>query len=121
RRAVQRRGDGAGEKSAIVVGVVPGEAALVERVLPELLHELHRLERLLRVEHHLAFLVDLLPAPGPEIRIAEGRRVAESVAERLPERAALGLQLLAGVVILLPGLGEIAEADFLEPGFAIGD
>src|ERR1051326_1617694 len=95
------RRDGAGEEGAVVVGVVPGEAALVERILPERLHELHRFDGLLGIQDHLAFFVDLFAAPRPEIRIAEGRRVAEGVAERLAERATLGLQLLAGVVVLL--------------------
>src|SRR6185503_561309 len=45
RGAVQRRADVAGEERAVVVRVVPGEAALVARVLPELDHELHRLDR----------------------------------------------------------------------------
>src|SRR5712691_1041047 len=43
------------------------------------------------------------------------------VAERLPDRVALRLQLLAGVVVLLPGFRESAVADFLEPRFAVGD
>src|SRR5438067_13387857 len=63
RRAVQRGGDRARKERAVVVRVVPGEAALVERVLPERLHELHGLERLLGVERNLALLVDFLPAP----------------------------------------------------------
>src|SRR2546427_4170510 len=46
RRAVQGRRDRAGEKRAVVVGVVPRQAAFVERVLPEALHELDRVQGL---------------------------------------------------------------------------
>ena len=62
--------------------------------------------RLLRVEHDLALGVDLLAAEGPQQRIGEGRRVAEGVAERLADRALCRLQLLADLVVLLPGLRE---------------
>ena len=121
RRAVQGRRDRAGEKRAVVVGVVPRQAAFVERVLPEALHELDRVQGLLGLENRLPLLVDLLAAEGPQIGIAEGRCVAEGVAERLAERAALGFQLLAGVVVLLPGLRKRAVADFIEPRFAVRD
>src|SRR5580704_14879998 len=45
------------------------------------------------------------------------------MAERLAERAALGLELLAGLAVLLPRLRELAAviADLREPRFAIGD
>src|SRR5262249_51301757 len=122
RRAVQSRRDGAGEEGTVVVGVVPGEAALVEGVLPERRHELHRLDRLLRVEDdRLAVLLDLAAAPRPEEGIGEGRGVAEGVAERLAERPALRLQLLAGLAVLLPGLRKLLEAGLGEPGFAPRD
>src|SRR5437879_3563100 len=121
RRAVQGRRDRAGEKRAVVVGVVPRQAAFVERVLPEALHELDRVQGLPGLENRLPLLVDLLAAEGPQIGIAEGRRVAEGVAERLAERAALGFQLLAGVVVLLPGLRNRAVADFIDPRFAVRD
>src|SRR5437879_13454208 len=98
RRAVQGRRDRAGEKRAVVVGVVPRQAAFVERVLPEALHELDRVQGLLGLENRLPLLVDLLAAEGPQTGIAEGRPVDEGEAERLAERAALGFQLLAGVV-----------------------
>src|SRR6266496_1967847 len=44
RRAVERRADLAGVEGAVVVGVVPGEAALVAGILPEGLHEFHRFD-----------------------------------------------------------------------------
>jgi hypothetical protein len=122
RGAVERGADGLRQEGAVVVGVVPGEAALVMRVLPERGHELDRLDRLLAVEHDgLAVGLDLLAAPRPQVGIAERRRVAEGVAERLADRPALGLQLLAGLAVLLPGVGKLVVADFLEPRFAVGD
>ena len=121
RGAVQRRADRAREEGAVVVGVVPGEAAFVVRFLPERGHEAHRLHRLLGVERELALLVDLLAAERPQVRIAEGRRIAESVAERLADRPALGFELLAGVAVLLPGFRKLVVADVLEPGLAVGD
>src|SRR6185437_13775116 len=69
----------------------------------------------------LAVCLDLLPAERPHQRIDEGRRVAEAVTNRLAERAALGLELLAGLVIFVPGLRELAVPRFLEPRLAIGD
>src|SRR5581483_2343012 len=53
--------------------------------------------------------------------IPEARRVAERVAERLADRPALGLQLLAGVLQLVPGVGEGVVADLVQPRFAVGD
>src|SRR4029079_5634590 len=104
RRAIQRRTDVARQERAVVVAVVPREAALIVRVLPELLHEGERLDRLLRVDRHLALGVAFLAAIGPKQRIREGRRVAEGVAKRLADGALRGLQLLADLVVLLPGL-----------------
>ena len=74
--------------------------------LPEGGHELDRLKCLLAVDDDLAFFVDLLAAPRPHIWVGERRRVAEGVAERLPNRAALRLQRLADLTVLLPGVGE---------------
>jgi len=51
------------EERAVVVGVVPGEPALVVRVLPETGHEFHGLDGLLAVDDHLAAFVDFLAAP----------------------------------------------------------
>src|SRR5258708_21918161 len=74
--AVQRRRDLARVEGAIVVRVVPGQAALVAGVLPERLHELHRVDRALGVQHDLlAGLVGLGAAEGPEHGVREGRRV----------------------------------------------
>src|SRR6185369_6228687 len=95
RGAVERRADRLRQERAVVVGVVPGKAALVMGFLPEGGHELDRLECLLAVDDDLAFFVDLLAAPGPHIWVGERRRVAEGVAERLPNRVALRLQRLA--------------------------
>src|SRR5207302_7904817 len=108
RSAVVGGADGAGEKRAVVVGIVTGKPALVVRLLPELDHELDRVDRLLAVEHHLAVRVDLLATPRPQIRIGERRRVAERVPQRLAERTPLGFELLAGLPEFLPGLRELA-------------
>ena len=45
------------------------------------------------------------------------------MAERLPDRAALGLQLFAGIAEGIPSVGKLAVAvpDLLEPRFAVGD
>ena len=91
-------------------------------LFPERRHELHEIDRLLGVEDHgLAVGLDLLAAPGPEVGIAERRRITEGVPERLAERAALGLELLAGIPIGFPGVREGLVANLLEPGFAVGD
>src|SRR5262249_2110148 len=85
--------------------------------------ELDRLDDFLAVERDgLAVGFDLLAAPRPQIRIPEAGRVAKGVAERLAEWPAFGLELFAGFAVLLPSLRELAAAiaDFLEPGFAIG-
>src|SRR5262249_36483549 len=107
RRAVERGADLAGVKRAVVVGVVPGPAALVAGVLPEGLEELHGLQRALGVDRDLLTAgVDLGAAEVPEERIRERGRVAEAVAQRLADRLALGLELLADVAILVPRLRE---------------
>src|SRR5207247_1275716 len=107
RGAVERRADGARQERAVVVGIVPGKPAFVMGLLPECRHELDAVDGRLAVQHHgLAVLLHLLAAPGPQIRIAEGRRVAERVTERLADRTALRLELLAGFAVFLPGLRE---------------
>src|SRR5207302_6415612 len=107
RRAVERAGDLARVERAVVVGVVPREAALVARVLPERLEELHRFDRALRVDDDLlARLVDLRAAEVPEERIGERRRIAEAVPQRLADGLALRLQLLADLAVLVPRLRE---------------
>ncbi len=122
RSAVQGRRDGLRQERAVVVGVVPRQAALVAGILPEAGHELDRFDRLLGVDHdRLAVSIDLLAAPRPHVRIGEAGRVAERMAERLADRPALGLQLLAGVAVGLPGLGELGDTDLLEPRLAVGD
>src|SRR5262249_38254847 len=124
RGAVERAGDGPRQERAVVAGVVPGEAALVVRFLPEVDHELDRVDRGLAVEHDaVAVGLHFLATPRPKIRIAEGRRVAEGVAERLTDRMSGGLELLAGGPVLLPGLRELAVgiADLGEPRLAVGD
>src|SRR5262249_32999386 len=122
RCAVQRSADLAGEERAVVVRVVPRQPALVARVLPEGLDELDRLEGALRVDRDLlARLVDLGAAEVPQERIAEGRRIAEAVPERLSDWLALGLELLAGLAILVPRLRKLLEANFVEPRSPVGD
>src|SRR5262249_807580 len=112
---------GAGQESAVVAGIVPGEPALVAAVLPECGPEFDRFDRWLAVERDsLAVLLDLLAAPRPQIRIEKGRRVAEAVSHGLAEWLALGLELLAGVAILVPGFRKFVVADRVEPRFAIG-
>src|SRR5882724_11461586 len=122
RGAVQRRGDLAGVERAVVVGVVPREAALVAGVLPEGLHELHGFDAALAVDRHLlAGLVDLGAPEVPQQRIGEGRRVAEAVPEGLPDGLALGLELLADLAILVPRPRELLHADLVEPGAPVCD
>src|SRR3546814_12768752 len=75
--------------SDLVAGVVPGQAALVMGVLPEVDHVLDRLKGLLAVDHDLlAALVDLRAAERPEVGEGEGRRVAEGMSHGLADRAA---------------------------------
>src|SRR4029453_4870762 len=94
----------------------PGQPALVARVLPEGLQELHGLERALGIDRDLlAARVDLGAAEVPEERIREGRRIPEAVAERLSDGLALGLELLADFAIFLPGLRKLLRADLVEP------
>ena len=122
RGPVQRGRDLAGVEGAVVVGVVPGQAALVAALLPERLHELHRLDGALAVDDDLlAGLVGLGAAEGPEHRVGEGRRVAEGVAEGLPVGLALLLEDGEDLAGLVPGLGIAAGAGLLEPRLPIGD
>src|SRR6185436_3402700 len=109
------------EERAVVVRVVPAEAALVEYFLPEHVVELHRLDDGLGVEHDgLPVLVDLHAAPHPHERIAPVVRVIDAVAERLPERPALRLERPARRPELVPGL-RVLEPQLLEPVLAVGD
>src|SRR3989442_231886 len=120
RGAVEGGRDLAGVEGAVVVGVVPRQPALVAALLPERLHELHGLQRALAVEHDLlAALVGLGAAVRPQHRVGEGRRVAEGVAERLTVRLALLLHHREELAGVLPGLGVLVGARFLEPGAAV--
>jgi hypothetical protein len=104
RRPVIGRAHSAGKESPVVAGIIPREAARVVAVVPEGDRELDRLDSLLAVERHsLAVCLNLLTAPRPQIRVPENGRVAESVAEGLPEWTALSLQLRASRAVLLPG------------------
>ena len=77
---------------------------------------------ILRIEHHrLAVGLDLFAAPRPKVRIGEGRRIAEGVAERLPDRVAGRLQLLADRAVFLPSRGNGVSALLGQPGLAIDD
>src|SRR5579883_731347 len=115
RGAVVGQADRSRQEGAVVRRIVPGEAAGVAGVVPERHRAPDRFERLLGVQHDgLAVGLDLLAAPRPQPGIPEARRVAERVAERLADRPALGLQLLAGVLQLVPGVGEdVVEAALL--------
>src|SRR5258708_23834184 len=89
---------------------------------PEGGHELDGVDDLLLVDvDSLAVLLDLGAAPRPHVGVAERRRIAERVAERLTDRPAHGLELLANLAILLPGVGEGRGADLVEPRFSVGD
>ena len=99
--------DAAGEKGAVVAGVVPGEPALVHRLFPQCDGELHQFNGLLGVEHNgFAVGLDLLAAPGPQVWIPPARRVAEGVASGLAIGLASGLQLLADGAVFVPRLGK---------------
>src|SRR6516162_3411598 len=64
RGAVLRRATSIRQEGAIVAGVVPGEAALVVAILPEINRVLDRFDRLLAVQDDgLAVGLDLLAAP----------------------------------------------------------
>src|SRR5262249_37784949 len=116
RRTVEGRPDLPRMKRAVVVGVVPGQPALVAGVLPDGLKELPGLDRALAVEDALlAALVDLGTAEVPQKRVGERRGIAEAVAERLSDRLALGLELFADLAVLVPRLGEFLRADLVEP------
>src|SRR5213594_1695965 len=122
RGAVERRAELARVERAVVVGVVPREPALVARVLPERLQELHGLERALGVDRDLlSGCVDLGAAEVPQERVGEGRRIAEAVTERLTDGLALGLELLADLAVLVPGFREFLDADLVEPRAPIRD
>src|SRR5207249_9249885 len=111
RGAIVGRAAGTREESPVVARIVPGEPAFVVCVLPETDRELHRLDRLLAVEcYGLAVRLELLAAPRPEKGIPEDNRVAKGVAERLPHRAGLGLELLPGGAVFLPRLRKLPLA-----------
>src|SRR3982074_1959850 len=92
---------------AVLSYVSPGEAALVMSFFPEGRHDLDLDYNLCIVDvDSLAVLLDLGAAPRPQVGVAERRRVAERVTERLTDRPALGLELLTNLAILLPSVGE---------------
>src|SRR5207249_7439115 len=116
RGPVEGGADLARVEGPVVVRVVPGEPSLVARLLPKGLQEFDGLDRALGVDRDLlAARVHLGAAEVPEERIGEGRRITEAVAERLPDRLALGLELLTDLAIILPGLRELLYADLVEP------
>ena len=122
RGAVERRADGAATRNARLLLVSsqarpPSSCASFQNPVMNLTDSTVSLVLMTT----LPLVVDLLAAQRPQERIGERRRIAEGVAERLADRAALGLQLLADLAILLPGLGELLRADLLEPRLAIGD
>src|SRR4030095_16983727 len=110
RGAVKRRTDLSRVERPVVIGVVPGEPALVAALLPEGLEELDGLDRALAVDHDLlAGAVPLGAAEIPQERIRERRRVAKAVTQRLADRLALGFELLARLAPLLPRPGGLGE------------
>src|SRR5262249_51708762 len=116
RGAVERGADLAGVEGAVVVGVVPGQTALVAGVLPEGLQELHGLDRALRVDRHLlAAGVDLGSPEVPQERIDERRRIPEVGARRWADRLPLGLELFAAAAFLAPRLGNLFRTDLVNP------
>src|SRR5882757_5971986 len=89
---------------------------------PEGRHKLDRVDHLFLVDlDGFSVLLDLGAAPRPHIGVAERRRVAEGVAERLTDRPAHRFELLANLAILLPRVREGRGADFVEPRFSVGD
>src|SRR5215468_4518311 len=107
--SVQRGRDLTGVEGAVVVRVVPREPALVAAILPEGLHELHRLDGAGAVQHHLLTrLVRLRAAVGPEHGVGEGGRIAEGVAEGLAVGLALLLERREELPRLFPRLGVLA-------------
>src|SRR5262245_48462993 len=119
RCAVEGGRDRLREEAAIVVGVVPGKAALVMGFLPACGHELDRLERRLAVDDdRLAVGLDLLAAPRPQKGIGEPWSIAEGVPEGLPDRSTFGLELLADLAVGLPSIGKRRYSDLVEPRLA---
>src|SRR6266446_10367315 len=97
-------------------------AALVAALLPERLHELHRLHGALTVDGDFrAARIGLGAAEAPQHRIAEGRGVAEGVAEGLAVRLALLLELGEDPPRLVPGLRVLVGAHLPEPRPPVGD
>ena len=121
RRAVQGGADLAAQEGAVVVGVVPGQAAFVARVLPERRHELHGVHRALAVERRLAALVGLHAPVVPQERIGPCGRVTEGVPERLPVRVTVLLELRGDLAQILVRLRERRDADLVEPRLPVGD
>ena len=122
RGSVERRRDLARQERAVVRRVVPREAALVARVLPERLHELHGLHRGRAVEHDLlARPVHLHAAEAPRERVGPRGRVAEGVAERLADRLAFLLELHPDLPQLVERLWPRGLPDLLEPGLPVGE
>src|SRR5438270_5159589 len=124
RGAIERGAARPRQKSAVVVGIVPGEPAFIVGILPEGYHELYRLDRCWAVQHNrLAVCFDLFAAPGPQVGVSEGGRITEGVTQRLADGPSLCLQLLAGLAILFPRLGKfsIRVADLGKPGLSVCD
>ena len=124
RGAVIRGADRAGEKGAVVAGIVPGETSLVTGILPEPDREFHEFDRAGAIQYDsLAIGFDLLAAPRPQIGIPERIGVAEGVRQGLTKRVPLRLQLFSGRTPFLPGLRIIfrPDADLVPPRGAVGD
>src|SRR5206468_2906294 len=122
RGAVEGGADLARVEGAVVVRVVPGEPALVARVLPERCEKFHRLHRALGIEDDtLAGGIRLGAPVAPQERVREGRRIAEAVPERLADRLALGLELSARLAPGVHRLGKFGQADLRVPRAPPGD
>src|SRR5262249_7257438 len=119
---VVRQTDAARQEGAVVARIVPGEPAFIAALLPERHGPFDRLERFLAVQRdRLAVGLDLLAAPRPQIPVPPAPCIAEGMPAGLTDRPALGLQFLARVAQLVPGLRELVVAGLLKPRFTVGD
>jgi len=119
-RGVVGAGDLLAEERLVVVDVGPAQHVLEHRLLVELAAEVDGLGRLRRVDDdRLAVPVDLAGTVRPEERVEPAVVVAEAVAELEAERMAILLEQAAGGEQVVPGLGELVDAGFLEPVGAV--
>src|SRR5262249_52530892 len=119
-RGVVGAGDLLTEERLVVADVRPAEHVFEHRLLVELAAEVDGLGRLAGVdEDRLAVAVHLAASVRPEQRIEPAVVVTEAVAELEAERMSLLLEQAAGGQQVFPRLGELVDADFLEPVRAV--